>query len=263
MKKNIILFTIIVLIYSLSAQNDSTKVRKDRRVWIDFQMIQHIGLNQWSAANYVNDGLPRAMITEIRPTFNVYMARPYIGAFVDMGFGFIPAPKMKSLDLDKMPMPRNGTQYYLRELLYESGNIGTTTQFKMTLGFFGKIPINDRFSVMPYLGIGFLTMPQRKYEIILKEQGSNMQYRTEYIWNYSKATFRPVTPFYVSGRLNFKYKLSQKSSLLVGLEYMWFLSRIDFYGKYTNTFNANVQRSFYVEGEKMNMIGISIGISFM
>jgi hypothetical protein len=248
---------------SLSAQNDSIKERKDRRAWFDFQVIQHIGLNQWSTAEYAHNGLPQAMVTEFRPTFNLYMARPYIGTFVDMGIGFMPAPKMKSLDLDQMPMPHNGKQYYLRETMSESGNVGTGTHFKMTLGFFGKIPITNKFSVMPYLGAGFLTMPQRRYDIMLKEQGSNMQYRTEYIWNHSKATFRPVTLFYVSGKLNFKYKLSQKSSLLVGLEYMWFLNTLDFYGKYTNTFNANVQRSFYIEGEKMNMLGISLGISFM
>jgi hypothetical protein len=258
MKKNIILLTIIVLTQSLSAQNDSAKVRKDRRAWFDFQVTQHIGLNQWSAAEYVNDGLPQATITELRPTFNLYMARPYIGTFVDIGVGFMTAPKMKSLDLDQMPMPRNGMQYYLRELLSESGNIGTTTHFKMTLGFFGKMPVSDNFSIMPYLGVGFLTMPQRKYDIILKEHGSNMQYRTTYAWNNGSTIL-----YYVSGRLNFKYKLSQKSSLLVGLEYMWFLSTIDFYGKYTNTFNANVQRDFNVKGEKMNMLGISVGISFM
>jgi hypothetical protein len=47
------------------------------------------------------------------------------------------------------------------------------------------------------------------------------------------------------------------------MEYTWFLNTLDFYGRYTNTFNANVQRDFIVKGEKMNMIGVSVGISFM
>jgi hypothetical protein len=137
----------------------------------------------------------------------------------------------------------------------------------MTLGLFGKIPANEKLSVMPYFGIGFLTMQQRKYEVILKEQGSNMQYQTLYVWNCKHGNEygydKPTHPAYIVGRLNFKYKFSQKSSLLLGLEYTWFLNTLDFYGRYTNTFKANIQRDFNEKGEKMNMLGISVGISFM
>jgi len=68
---------------------------------------------------------------------------------------------------------------------------------------------------------------------------------------------------YLTGRLNFKHRISQKSILQFGLEYMWFLNGIDFYGKYTNTFNANIQRDFRVKGNKINMFGVSVGLSFM
>jgi len=267
MKKNILFVLIIVLTQSLSAQNDSIKgKRADRKAWFDIQLTQYIGLNQWGA-DFIHDGLPKSMITEIKGAFNLYVTRPYVGFFVDMGLGFMPTPKMKSLALDQMPMPHNGTKYYLREVLSESKNIGTTTHFMMTFGLFGKIPVNEKFSVMPYFGIGLLTMPQRKYEIILKEHGTNMQYRTLYVWNCKSGDengyAQPNQLSYLTGRLNFKYKLSQKSSLLVGLEYAWFLNTLDFYARFTNTFNANVQRSVIVKGEKMNMLGISVGISFM
>ena len=183
MKKITILFLTVVLMQSLSAQDDQPKERKtDRRAWFDLQIAQHIGLNQWGL-DYVHDGFPNAMITELRGAFNLYMARPYVGVFIDMGLGFMPAPRMRSLDLDRMPMPRTGTAYYLRDIFSESGNTGTSAHFKMTLGLFGKIPANEKLSIMPYFGIGFLTMPQRKYEILLKEQGSNIQYQTLYVWN--------------------------------------------------------------------------------
>jgi len=267
MKKYIVLFLITVLMQTLSAHDDTVKVKKtDKRAWFDVQIMQHFGLNQWGA-DYIHDGFPRASITGLKTAFSLYMARPYFGAFVDAGIGFMPAPKMHSLDIDRMPMPRNGGKYYLREILSEFGNTGTTTHFMMTLGLFGKVPVSEKFSVMPYFGVGFLTMSQRKYEVILKEDGSNNQYRTLYVWNcksgdedyHAHATY----PLYMAARLNFKYKFSPKSSLLVGLEYSWFLNTLDFYGRYTNTFNANIQRNFIVKGEKMNMLGISVGLSFM
>ena len=264
MKKSIILFLTIVLMQSLSAQDDSVKVKKtDKRVWFDVQVTQHFGLNKWGA-DYIHDGLPKAMVTEIKGAFNLYIARPYFGGFVDLGLGFMPAPAMNSLTLDKMPMPQSGTKYYLRETLSESGSTGASTHLKIMLGFFGKIPANERFSIMPYLGVGLFTMSERRYEVILKEQGSNMQYQTSYIWNNSgneNGYGNHIQPFFLAGKLNFKYKFSRKLSIFAGLEYTWFLNTIDFYGSYTNTFNANIQRNFRTKGAKMNMIGVSLGVS--
>ena len=265
MKKYIIFALIIALTQVAFAQDEtSTKVKTtDRRIMFDLQIMQHIGLHQWGE-DYINEGLPKAMITELKSTFNLYLARPYFGIFLDMGMGFMPAPKMKSLNLDILPMPHNGSQYFVREVISKTEKTGTTTHFIMNFGFFGKIPATEKFSILPYFGIGFFTMPQRKYEIVLKEQGTNMQYRTVYIWNTKgeNGNNRSNLPIYLLGKLNLKYKLSQTSSLLVGLEYTWFLNTLDFYGKYTNTFNANIQRDFIVKGEKMNMLGISVGLSF-
>jgi len=265
MKRSIILFLTVVLTHILSAQSDQAK---QKGAWIDLQIAQQIGLNSWSSAGYVNNGLPKTSITELRGVLNILIAKKYLGLFADMGGGVMPTPKMQSLNLEQMPMPHNGTKYYLREILSESNNNSSASaHFKMTFGFFGNIQANENLSIMPYLGIGFLTMPQRKYEIILKEHGSNMQYRTSYIWNYQNDNEEYDTPppslGYLTGRLNFKYKFSQKLNLMVGLEYTWFLDTLDFYGKYSNSFNANIERNFIIRGNKMNMIGISAGISFM
>ena len=262
MKKSIILFLIIALTQSLTAQNNQTTPEK---AWFDIQISQHIGLNSWSNASYVNDGLPATTITELRGVLNILISKKYIGGFVDIGAGIMPAPKMQSLNLAQMPMPYSGTKYYLREILSESGSCNTSVNVKMTFGLFGKLSVNENLTVMPCLGYGFLTLPKREFEVILKEHGSNMQYQTKYIWN-SKGKDEygePPVLGYCNGRLNFKYKLSAKTSLLFGLEYTWFLNTLDFYGKYTNTFNENVERDFTVKGNKVNMFGISAGISFM
>ena len=257
MKKTAILILTIALTQSLLAQDNEAKFK---RVWFDLQIAQHIGLGSWSGASYINDGFPVTALTEFKGVFKVYLINSHAGIFVDMGMGIMPAPKMKSLSLDQMPMPYNGTQYYLREMLYESGKSNASAHFKMTHGLFGNIRANENLYVMPYFGIGFVTMPQRKYDMILKEHGSNMQYRTTYIWNHQNnyENDGSTTLGYLTGKLIFK----RKSNLLLGLEYTWLFNSLDFYGKYTNTFNANIERDFTIKGNKMNMLGLSVGVSF-
>ena len=261
MKKTAILLLIIALMQSILAQDNDSELKK---VWFDLQIAQHIGLNSWNRAGYANDGFPATALTEFRGTFGFYLNNPYIGAFVDMGIGIMPASKMKSFSLDRMPMPYSGTQYYLREMLSESGNGRASAHFKMTGGIFGDMPVNEKLTIMPYFGVGLITMQQRKYEMILKEHGSNMQYQTTYIWNrQNNSEYDNAIPLgYLNGKLVFKQKLSGKSSLLLGLEYTWCFNTLDFYGKYTNTFNANVERDFSIKGNKMNMLGFSVGLSF-
>jgi len=84
-----------------------------------------------------------------------------------------------------------------------------------------------------------------------------MQYRTTYTWNRTN-NGNAATLGYLTGKLIFKHR----SNLLLGLEYTWFMNSLDFYGKYTNTFNANIERDFSIKGNKMNMLGFSVGILF-
>ena len=261
MRKTAILIFIIALSQSLAAQDNNTK---RKQMWFDLQIAQHIGLNQWSNVGYINDGLPATALTEFRGVLGISLKNPYVRGFVDMGIGIMPASNMRTFSLDKMPMPYNGTQYYLREMLSESGNGRTSAHFKMTIGLSGNIQANENLTIIPSLGIGLITMQQRKYEMILKEHGSNMQYQTTYVWNYpNDAEYDNAEPLgYLTGRLTFNRRLSDKSNLLLGLEYSWFLNTLDFYGKYTNTFNANIERDFTIKGNKMNMLGLSVGLSF-
>lgn len=244
----------------LSAQN-----RYEATKWFDLQVVQHVGLNKWSDAGYVNNGLRPASITEIRGLANIYLFNyPVFGVFADMGLGIMPAPAMKSFDFEQMPTPNEGTQYYLREMLSESGIQGASAHFKLTAGLFGNIKANSKLSVMPYFGIGGLTMPGRSYEMILKEHGSNMQYKTTYVWGGrgSADDYGSSMLGYMTGRLNLKHKINSTSNLLLGIEYTYFLDNMNFYGRYSNTFNGNIQRDLHIEGNNMSMLGISVGVSF-
>ena len=259
MKKIILSILTIVTALSLYAQDN----KRVKRVWADIQFAQHIGLNSWSDMDYANDGIQTASLSEIRSAINFYFRPSKFGGFVDMGLGIMPAPKMRSFNLDRMPMPHMGTQYYLREMISQSGPKSASAHFKIGTGVFGEFKATENLIVMPYLGIGGLTMARRSYEMILKEEGSNTQYNTIYTWgNNSDENSNVDMLGYLNARLNFKYKLNKRSSLSFGLEYTYFLNTIDLHARYANTFNGNIQRRIKVEGNNMNMLGISVGISF-
>jgi hypothetical protein len=87
-----------------------------------------------------------------------------------------------------------------------------------------------------------------------------MQFQTTYVWNDGGEDFGSESvPLlgYLTGKLNFKY-----NRIVLGLEYAWFFTSIDFYAQHINTFNANIQRDFRVKGNNMNTLGISLGVSF-
>lgn len=248
---------------ALSAQ--TYRSERVKRLWIDLQAAQHIGLNQWSAAGNANDGFPPASLTGFRAAANLYLAKPVFGIFVDMGLGVMPAPRMRTFDLARMPLPNSGTQYYVREMLSESGTQGASAHFSITAGVFGDFRAAPKLNIMPYLGVGSLSMPRRSYNMILKEDGSNNQYNTTYTWGTGSGDeYEPDSQMlgYLTGRLIFRYRLDKGANLLFGLEYSYFFDTMTFSGRFSNTFNGNVRRSFSVDGNNMNMLGLSVGVSF-
>lgn len=254
----------LAAVLSAAAQDDVN----GRPFWFDFNIAQHAGLGKWSDTGIGNDGLPGASLTEFRGTFNLRFARRLNG-YVDMGFGIMPAPSLKSVtDFKRLPMPNSGTQYYLREVVSESGEQRGSVHFKMGFGLTGAIRATEKLTVLPSVGMGMLSMPRRECELILKEQGTNMQYTAKYRWGtedfgmYDEEYARAETLGYFAGRLNFRYRLRDGMGLLFGLEYTGFFDTMNFYGSYRNTFNANVQRDMAAEGRRMNMLGVSLGVSF-
>jgi len=280
MRKTTILLLTIALMQSLSAQDyysnyysnsPSYYYTEPKRMMFGIYIVQHFGdSKQWSEIGYVNNGLPAQELTEIRFVYNYYFFEEdthSMGFFADLGIGKMPAPKMKSFNFDRMnlfssdkvPMPNNGTQYFLREILYESRN--GNTHFKMTGGIFIGLPINiERIGMIFYGGIGYLSMPKRECDMILKEEGSNMQYQTKYIWSNNKGK---AGLYYMNLRYNFMYELNKKSNLILGFDATLFLNKLNFYGKYTSSFDANIEQEFSVKGNKdIGMLGLSMGISF-
>ncbi|MDR1670920.1 MAG: hypothetical protein LBR57_00175 [Alistipes sp.] len=259
-----------ILLLSIAAiaalQPLSAQAQQDKVKWFDLQVVQHIGFNRWSDVSYASAGLPKTSITELRGVFNFHpFRRPVVGFFADAGLGVMPAAEMRSFDPERVPMPNSGTRYYLRETLSEA-EANNAIQLKLTAGMFGNITATDRLTFMPHLGIGIMTMSSRRYEVILKEDGSNMQYNATYRWGGNKnKEYTSDTPLgYVTGRLNFKYKMGGRgaANLLLGMEFTHFFDTPNFYGRFTNTFNGNVQRYFMVEGNRVNMLALSVGVSF-
>jgi hypothetical protein len=207
--KKIVLISIAALaaLNTLPARDHGAAHRtRGAKPWLDAQFVQHFGLDRWNDTDYAADGFPATSITELRGVFNFHpFRRSALGLFADMGLGVMPAPAMRSLNLDRMPVPNSGTRYYLRETLSESGTNGTTVHLKMATGLFADIRAGERLGIVPHLGVGFMTMPTRRYEVVLKEEGSNMQY---------------------------------------------------------NAFNANVRKSFTATGNRVNMLAVSLGVSF-
>ena len=265
MRKSILfLMAAFAALQPLAAQ---TFAHVDDKEWrFDFQLVQHAGTNAWNDNDFAADGFPRHRMTDLR---GVLGFKPYglpVGAFFDMGVSVMPSPDMRSFDFGRLPKPDNGAKYFVRELLSASGDEGESAHFKISVGVFGDFRVTDRLAFMPHLGVGGFTMQRRNYTAVLKEDGSNTMWEASYVWGKSAGDNHYNTGGemfgYVVGRLNFRYEISTSAHLLVGLEYTHCYRSANFYGRFRNSFNNNIQREFALPGNKMNMLGLSLGLSF-
>lgn len=245
----------------LRAQTQHENGRK-KRTMLNLHLVQHIGLDAWNDAGYVANGLPPVQMTEIRGVLGI-LIKPTFNIFGDMGLGIMPAPG--SFNLDGMPMPNSNTRYYLREMLSETGTGEASARFKMTAGWFGDFRVGERCRIMPYAGVGMLSMKGRSFEMILKEDGSNAQYRTKYAWGRDFDDYNDYDDYpeimslgYLTGRMNVQFPLTRKLDLMLGLEYTHFLTGMDFHARYVNTYNENIRKDITIRGNKVNMIGLSV-----
>ena len=271
MKKMFFLIAALAATLTAGAQSDndsnndadSTARSGDRRVWIDFRFSESFGLNRWSDQAFVNNHLPRTMSTDFKATLNIMTGGP-VGIFFDMGFGIMPGARNNSYDMGNFPTPKPGTQYYIREMITDHPGPDPSASFKMTTGVFGRIKTSSRFAVMPAVGIGFMTMTLPSYEVLLKEQGSNIQYRAAYSW-FTASSDQSADAVHVlgrlTGRLTFGYTFSEHAKLLFGLEYTWIFTPVKFSTTFTNDFNSAITKTFVMPGNRMNMFGVMIGIA--
>lgn len=265
MKNVLSLFSFLLLWcpVSVKAQDaQNTQNLREPRVWFDFQIAQSFGLNNWNRVKFASDRLPRTSSTDLRTTFNIYLFRP-VGFFCDMGIGIMPAPRDGFSEPDAQAALSSGIPYYTKEITVENGSQTASGHFKMTFGLFGKIPATEKLSVSPYFGIGFMSMTSPTCEAILKEQDTNMQHTARYQWFGQDDEYDNSTSLgYLAFRLRFAYRVSPKLNLLFGAEYTWFPDRADFSETYTNYFNRNIVKTIRHEGNRLNMLGLSLGISF-
>jgi len=235
----------------------------NQTAWFDFRLSESFGLNQWNSLTFANDRLPRTSSTDLKVTMNVIMGGrkdgPF-GFFIDMGVGFMPGARSNSLG-DNFPVPVPGTQYYVRDMFANNSGPDVNASFKMAAGFMGRIRTSSRLYVLPAVGVGFMTMALPQYDVMLKEQGTNMQYRANYRWFGSGGEGGSVAPGYLTGRLTFAWPVSTSARLLLGLEYTWIFTPATFSVTFTNDFNNAITKTFVTPGNKMNMFGVMIGIA--
>lgn len=266
------LFLAVILLCCAAFFAKAQTVTKEQYVWLDFQMVQSFGLNNWNRVKFASDRLPcAASLTELRATLNVYVVRP-AGLFADMGVGIMPAPRNGLADPAGQATLCTGVPYYTKEVTVENGYQTASGHFKMTFGFFGKIPTGDKLSVSAYLGAGFMTsISVPTCEAVLKEENTNMQYIARYQWfgkggqnsdGYGYEQDGNATLGYLAYRLRFACPISPKLNLLFGVEYTWHFTHADFSETYTNYFNRNIVKINNYKGNRLNMLGVSLGISF-
>ena len=236
--------------------------QQERKIWFDVQVAQYFGFNDWNRVKFASDRLPRtSSFTDLRATFNVYLFRP-VGFFCDMGIGIMPAPRNGFSDPTAQATLATGVPYYTKETIVDRGYQTASGNFKMTFGLFGKFSAADKLSISPYFGVGFMSVSAPTCEAILKEHDTNMQYIARYQWfdldEYNKSY--PLT--YLAFRIRFAYHISSKLNLLFGIEYNLYPERVNFSETYTNYFNRNIVKTINHEGNRLNMLGLSVGISF-
>ena len=256
--------TLLSVILLWSAVSVNAQVAQERAVRLDIQIAQSFGLNDWNRVKFASDRLPHtSSSTDLRATLNVHVFRRTVGIFHDIGLGIMPAPRNGFSDPAEQAAFTMGVPYYTKEIVVENGNESASAHFKMTLGVFTKFSIVEKLSVSPCFGVGFMNITAPTCEVVLKEQDSNMQYIARYQWfgqdeySYSNETMLS----YLAFRLRFAYRILPKSNLLFGFEYTWFPIRADFSERYTNYFNHNIINTLNYKGNRLNMLGFSVGIS--
>jgi hypothetical protein len=259
--KNVFLSILFLAGSFLAGKAQDTVPRRDG--WIDWQLVQSFGLNDWNRHAFASDRLPRAVsLSELRGTFHVYIRRP-VGFFGDMSIGVMPRPRNGYADPSAQATLTTGTPFHLKEITEDDGYRSASGHFKMTFGLFGNIRGGDHGSIMLYGGVGLMTVNAPTCEAILKEQNANMQYIARYHWfGQDENSAGTASLGFLTFRLRAVRPVSPTIDLLLGAEYTWHYRRADFTETYTNYFNRNIVKTYESEGNRLGMAGLSIGIAF-
>ena len=261
--KKISLLSVFLLwgVISINGQEEP-KTPKPPVALFSLQIAQSFGLNEWNRVKFASDRLPSvASTTDLRLSLHLHIIRRTAGIFSDIGVGVMPAPRDGFSDPATQAYIATGIPFHTKEITVENGYQTASAHFKATFGIFGKIPIGEKFSVSPVFGVGFRTISAPICEAVIKEQDTNMQYIARYQWFEQRENIEP-TIGYLACRLRFAYHISPRNHLLFGVEYTWHITPADFSETYTNYFNYNIVRTTNHKGNQVNMLGLSLGITF-
>lgn len=248
MKK--IILTLLVCLISFAGKSQS------RKFWVDVQFIQNIGLNDWYDDKELNDRLSKPSTSDIRGSINWNFYKG-LGLFFDMSLVINSYPDDNDFTIEDYPII-NTDNFYLKKawLRNERYNPG----IKFSIGAFYKIERN-RWSFIPYVGVGVQDADSPLYTAEIKEKNSNNLYELEYEWFRNNDNVTTSLGF-LNTRLNFAYKLGKHSNLLFGIEYNRYLSRSEFSAKAVDHYTKAIINETETNGKYMNTLGISIGFSF-
>ncbi len=234
------------------------------KVWFDLDAAQSFGLQKWSDNRFVNDAMNKASSTDLRETFNWRWARGF-GFFQDLSLSIHPGTDGVGEDLSGVMPDRLNGQYHFKEFSAQNMGDHAGLYVKMTFGFFGQFKVNDRWQVMPYAGIGFMTINSPRLSAVIKEQGTNTYYNVTASWfgdYYDEFAPDFATLGYLSGRLKFVHPIGKRTNLIFGIEYTWVFDEVDFQSTFTHMYNDRIVRTYSLKGNEMSWVGLSAGISF-
>ncbi len=245
--------------------NDTARSQRWRIPWADVQVVQYVALNDWSNSDFINNHMHSPSGTGIRGSFNWRLSRP-VGVFADMGVSFHNAPRYNQTSPGEIIPLDADTRHFIVEDRSRGGYNGAGANLKMTFGLFSQINLSGsddgRWTLLPYLGVGFTTINAPSYDYVTKEEGTNNYYNTWCSWLGDDPYEYESTLGCLNARINLTYKIRHRFRILLGVEYTLLYNGVDFYARYSNYFNGRVVREFHQAGNNVGLLGFSLGMSF-
>lgn len=244
------IFALVLAACGWAAASGQQKTEwKDRRAWFDIQYVQTARLNDWNDVPYLEKQMPGRFSSNFRLAFNV---NP-VGGFdlwggIEWGISY---PKHRDrVSGSSFPMTQ-GKEYYLTD----TGKIdGSMNLASLSCGVSYSFKAGD-WRISPGLGLAWQYLVAFDYKVTLKEKYSNTVIEQNYYWDGGA-----VIPCLVP-RIQFAWKYDRHNSLLLGLEWRHALKTTDFNMTSTEVYSS-LRRTASLPGNRIDVLGVSVGISF-
>ncbi|WP_296940436.1 hypothetical protein [uncultured Dysgonomonas sp.] len=234
----------------------SSSHAQEKKFWLDFEVEQTFGLNQWFDNEDINKGLRKNRTTDLKSRINFLISRN-IGVYSDLSISLYSYNKdYKSANyLNEFDL----NSYYLSSDYFSESDDNPGA--KLTIGAFYKFRFK-KFDLVPHLGFGLedLYVPSASYTV--KEHNSNAMYNVRYIWLPDDDNFVSDKNIITALQLTSSYKLTNTTSLTLGINYRLRLTKPKFKAVTTDYYDGSVVDEIEIKGKNMHSLGISLGVSF-